>query len=191
MSCPQARTAVSGVGHHEQMNETEQLLKQVTDRVRDSARERGKPLPAPLRDGEAERAEQALGFALPPLLAALYTRIGDGGFGPEYGLLPLRQAIAEYEGGRASDWGWPEGVLPIADLGCGMSACVDCRSEDARILLFEPNPGDRDLAWYLKSPSLAGWLRAWLDSTGWFREEWDEDEMEVTPWPEFSARCAA
>ncbi|WP_405979212.1 SMI1/KNR4 family protein [Streptomyces sp. NBC_00158] len=173
------------------MNETEQLLEQVADRVRAAVREDGEALPEPLADGEAERAAQALGFALPPLLTALYTRIGDGGFGPEYGLLPLRQAIAEYEAGRASDWGWPEGVLPIADLGCGMSACVDCRSDTARILLFEPNPGERDLAWYLKSPSLAGWLRDWLDGTGWFREEWDEDGMEVTPWAEFSSRCAA
>ncbi|MEU9715124.1 SMI1/KNR4 family protein [Streptomyces sp. NPDC047976] len=173
------------------MNETKQLLEQVTDRVRASARERGEALPVPLADGETERAEQALGFALPPLLAALYTRVGDGGFGPEYGLLPLRQVIGEYEAGRASDWGWPEGVLPIADLGCAMYACVDCRSETARVLLFEPNPGDPDLAWYLKSPSLARWLRDWLDGTGWFREEWDEDEMEVTPWTEFSSRCAA
>ncbi|MGE7386069.1 SMI1/KNR4 family protein [Streptomyces sp. NPDC004126] len=179
------------------MNETEQLLEQVADRVRASARERGKPLPAPLPADEAERAAQALGFALPPLLTALYTRIGDGGFGPEYGLLPLRQSIRKYEAGRASDWGRPEGVLPIADLGCAMSACVDCRSDTAQMLLFEPNPGERDLAWYHKSAGLADWLRDWLDGTGWFRdeEEWGEeddgDETEMTPWAEFSSRCAA
>lgn len=177
------------------MNETEQLLEQVTHRVRDSAREHGEALPAPLADAELERAARSLGFALPPLLAALYTRIGDGGFGPEYGLLPLRQVIAEYEAGRASDWGWPEGVLPIADLGCGMYACVDCRSETAQMLLFEPNPGERELAWYRKSPSLADWLRDWLDGAGWFRDEaeWGEEEdgMEVTPWAEFSSRCEA
>ncbi|MCF3180752.1 SMI1/KNR4 family protein [Streptomyces polychromogenes] len=170
------------------MNETEQLLEQVTARARDAVREHGKPRPVPLADGEIDRAECILGFALPPLLAALYTRVGDGGFGPEYGLLPLRQAIAAYEAGRSSDWGWPEGVLPMADLGCAMSACVDCRSETARMLLFEPNPGDPDLAWYHLSPSLPDWLRDWLDGTGWFREEWDEDEMDAGPWAEFSSR---
>ncbi|MEW1634006.1 SMI1/KNR4 family protein [Streptomyces sp. NPDC093801] len=170
------------------MDETEQLLEQVTDRVRDSLREHGRPLPTPLAEGEADRAERVLGFALPPLLAALYTGVGDGGFGPEYGLLPLREAMAAYEAGRASDRGWPEGVLPIADLGCGMSACVDCRSETAPVLLFEPNPGDPGLAWYHHSPSLARWLRDWLDGAGWFREEWDEDEMELRPWAEFSSR---
>ncbi|MEU8432050.1 hypothetical protein AB0F18_03925 [Streptomyces sp. NPDC029216] len=36
------------------MNENEQLLEQVTARVRDSAGERRKPLPGPLADGEAE-----------------------------------------------------------------------------------------------------------------------------------------
>ncbi|MFJ8160527.1 SMI1/KNR4 family protein [Streptomyces sp. NPDC096136] len=170
------------------MNETEQLLEQVTERVRDSVRAHGKPPPVPLAAGEADRAERTLGFALPPLLAALYTRVGDGGFGPEYGLLPLRRAMAEYEAGRASAWGWPEGVLPLADLGCGMYACVDCRSDTAQVLLFEPNPGDRDLAWYHHSPGLARWLRDWLDGTGWFREEWDEDETETDLWAEFSSR---
>ncbi|MEV7544428.1 SMI1/KNR4 family protein [Streptomyces sp. NPDC089915] len=172
------------------MNETEQLLEQVTERVRDSVRDHGKPLPVPLGAGEGDRAAHRLGFALPPLLAALYTRVGDGGFGPEYGLLPLRQAMAEYEAGRASDWGWPEGVLPIADLGCGMYACVDCRSESAGVLLFEPNPGDPGLAWYHLSPSLGHWLRDWLDGTGWFREEeeWGEEEMEQGLWAEFSSR---
>ncbi|MEU9035871.1 SMI1/KNR4 family protein [Streptomyces sp. NPDC048352] len=170
------------------MNETEQLLEQVTEHVRDPARRRGRRLPVPLAPAEADRAEQILGFALPPLLAALYTRVGDGGFGPEGGLLPLRQAIAAYESGRASDWGWPEGVLPIADFGCAMYACVDCRSETAQVLLFEPNVGEPALAWYLHSPSLAGWLRDWLDGAGWFRDDWGDDDMDPIPWPEFSSR---
>ncbi|MGW1515175.1 SMI1/KNR4 family protein [Streptomyces sp. NPDC002287] len=174
------------------MNETEQLLEQVTIRVRDSAREHGKPLPAPLADGETDRAARILGFAPPPLLAALYRRVGDGGFGPEYGLLPLREAMRAYEAGRACDWGWPEGVLPIADLGCAMYACVDCRSETAQVLLFEPNPGDPGLAWYHHVPSLEGWLRDWLDGAGWFGEEgeWDEDETRQGLWAEFRSRIA-
>ncbi|MFJ8012825.1 SMI1/KNR4 family protein [Streptomyces sp. NPDC096339] len=173
------------------MNETEQLLEQVADRVRNSAQGRGTPLPKPLADGEIARAEGILGFALPPLLAKLYTRVGDGGFGPEYGLLPLRQVIERHEARRASGWRWPEGVLPMADFGCGMDACVDCRSETAQVLLFDPNPGEPDLAWYVDSPGLADWLRGWLDGSAWFCDEsglGEEFDLEPVPWAEFRSR---
>ncbi|MFD7262288.1 SMI1/KNR4 family protein [Streptomyces sp. NPDC059874] len=173
------------------MNETEQLLEQVADRVRNSARGHGRSLPAPLGAGEIPRAEGILGFTLPPLLAALYTRVGDGGFGPEQGILSLREAVTTYEARRESGWRWPEGVLPIADFGCAMYACVDCRSETAQVLLFDPNPGEPDLAWSIDSPSLAGWLRGWLDGTAWFCEEsglGEEYDLEPAPWAEFRSR---
>lgn len=173
------------------MNETEQLLEQVADHVRDSARGHGRTRPAPLGSGEIARAEGILGFALPPLLAELYTRIGDGGFGPEQGLLPLRQTVRTYEARRGSGWRWPEGVLPIADFGCGMYVCVDCRSETAQVLLFDPNPGEPDLAWSIDTQSLAGWLRGWLAGTAWFCEEselGEEVDLELRPWAEFSSR---
>lgn len=136
------------------MNDTEQLLKQVAGRARSSRQGRyaatgtpGAPPPAPLPTAELHRAEAALGFALPPLLAALHTRVADGGFGPE--LLPLERAVAECAAMRASAWRRPEGVMPIAGFGC---ACVHCRSETAQVLLFEPNSGEPDLAWFLESP---------------------------------------
>ncbi|MET9321034.1 SMI1/KNR4 family protein [Streptomyces sp. NPDC003038] len=173
------------------MNETEQLLEQVADRLRNSAQGHGKPLPAALGTGDLIRAEHILGFALPPLLAGLYARVGDGGFGPEHGLLSLAQAVRDYQGQRESGWRWPEGVLPIADFGCAVYACVDCRSETARVLLFDPNPGEPDLAWYVDTPSLADWLRGWLDGTAWFCEEsgsGEEEDLELAPWTEFRSR---
>lgn len=173
------------------MNETEQLLEQVADRVRNSAQGHGNPLPAPLEAGALSRDEGILRFALPPLLAGLHTRIADGGFGPEYGLLPLRESVAKYEAMRASGWRWPAGVLPIAQLGCGMYACVDCHSAEAQVLLFDPNSGDPDLAWYVDTPSLAGWLRGWLDGTAWFCEEsaaGEEYDLDLAPWADFRSR---
>ncbi|MGW6939235.1 SMI1/KNR4 family protein [Streptomyces xanthophaeus] len=179
------------------MDRTEQLLEQVADRVRNSARAQGECLPAPLEAGARTEAERILGFPLPPLLAALHRRMGDGGFGPGYGLLPLRQVALEYGRMRSSAWRWPEGVLPVADFGCGMYACVDSRSETAQVLLFDPNPGDPELAWYLDSPSLADWLRHWLDGTAWHCEGSEEgaeggpddlDGLDLAPWAEFRSR---
>ncbi|OKK21038.1 hypothetical protein AMK16_11710 [Streptomyces sp. CB00455] len=168
------------------MNETEQLLEQVAARACQSAHGHGKPLPAPLGARQITRAEAVIGFPLPPLLAQLYTRVADGGFGPERGLLPLGRATRDYTQRRASGWRWPEGVLPIADFGCSVYACVDCRSESAQVLLFDPNPGEPELAWSIDSPSLAGWLHAWLDGTAWYCEEsgaGEDYDLEPVPWP--------
>lgn len=173
------------------MNETEQLLEQVAARAHNSAQGNGKPLPAALGAAEIARAEGILGFALPPLLAALYTRVGDGGFGPECGLLSLHDAVSAYGTNRSSAWRWPEGVLPIADFGCSLSVCVDCRSDTAQILLFDPGLGEPELAWSIDTPSLAAWLHGWLDGTAWYCEAsgaGEEFDLELTLWDGFRSR---
>ncbi len=181
------------------MTENEQLLARVAAKARDSLPFGWASLPAPVDPSTPARAEAALGFALPPLLTELYLRTGDGGFGPAYGLLPLLDsppsgepaAVAQYLANRESgredpDWPWPEGVLPISNWGCAMYACVDCRSPQATVLLFEPNPGEADLAWYVDAPSLTDWLHAWLDGTGWYEE--GHEGPEPAPWPDFALR---
>ncbi|CAL9546911.1 hypothetical protein SUDANB15_04328 [Streptomyces sp. enrichment culture] len=175
------------------MTEHEQLLTLVAAKAR-TVRPWGRPsLPEPIDAAALARAEAALGFELPPLLADLYLRIADGGFGPEYGLLPLLDsppsdepaAVVQYLANRESvredpDWPWPEGVLPISHWGCGMYACVDCRSPQATVVLFEPNPGDPTLAWYVDAPSLSDWLRSWVEGTGWYEEE--GEGVVLVPW---------
>lgn len=154
---------------------------------------------APVDAATVRRAEEALGFPLHPLLAAVYQCIGNGGFGPEYHLMPLfgkpgsTTAVGEYlkarSAGAGTDWAWPEGVLPILTWGCGMYACVDCRSDQGTVLLFEPNPGVPELAWYVDSPSLAAWFQSYLDDTGWWTAVEDGGEVDMQPWPEFRTRC--
>jgi len=183
------------------MTEIEQLLTRVAAEARNTRPWGWPSLPAPVDTATLDRAETALGFSLPPLLAALYLRIGDGGFGPEYGLLPLLDSapagepavVAQYlanreEARKDPDWPWPEGVLPISHWGCGMYACVDCRTPEGTVLLFEPNADDADHAWYTDAPGLAEWLRAWLDGTGWY-EELNAD-MDLEPWPDLRIRTA-
>lgn len=94
-------------------------------------------------------------------------------------------AVAQYlanrdSGAKDPDWPWPEGVLPISHWGCAMYACVDCRTPQATVLLFEPNAGDVDHAWYVDAPSLADWLRTWTEGTGWYEET--SEGPEPTPW---------
>ncbi|MET7357561.1 SMI1/KNR4 family protein [Streptomyces sp. NPDC005562] len=178
------------------MAETEQLLDRVAAAARTTRPWGWDSLPAPVDAGTLARAEVSLGFRLPPLLAALYTRVGDGGFGPEYGLLPLLEGkssggepavVEEYHAMRGSAWGWPEGVVPISHWGCAMYACVDCRTEEAQVLLFEPNGGDPSHAWFVDSPDLTTWLTAWLDGTGWYGE--DNDDPDLPEWQDAHTRA--
>jgi len=184
------------------MTEIEQLLASVSAEARNSRPWGWPSLPEPVDAATLARAESTLGFTVPPLLAALYLRIGDGGFGPEYGLLPLLDSppsgepavVAQYlthrESGRKDpEWPWPDGVLPISHWGCGMYACVDCRTPDATVLLFEPNADEADHAWYVDAPTLTDWLRTWLDGTGWYDESHDGADLE--PWGDFRIRTGA
>jgi hypothetical protein len=184
------------------MTEIEQLLTRVADKARNTRPWGWPSLPEPVDSTTLARAEAALGFRLPPLLADLYLSIGDGGFGPEYGLLPLLEnppasepaAVTQYLANRESaredpDWPWPEGVLPISHWGCGMYACVDCRNPQSTVLLFEPNADDADQAWYVDAPSLTDWLRAWVEGTGWYVEM--NEGMEMAPWADFRIRTTA
>ena len=55
-----------------------------------------RPLPEPVSREAVKVAEERLGFPLPPLLGALWVEVGNGGFGPGYGLFGL-------EGGHEDD----------------------------------------------------------------------------------------
>ncbi|MEU9703544.1 SMI1/KNR4 family protein [Streptomyces sp. NPDC047981] len=178
-------------------------IEDLVPRVATKARATSETLPPTASAEEVASAEAALGFALPPLLARLYREVANGGFGPEYQLLPLvgagRTVLSEYRSERsASAEGetpyWPAGVLPILDWGCGMYAAVDCRSETAAVLLFEPNimADDGAAAWFVDAESLAGWLETWLAGTGWYREDADEADDVATPvpWKRATARIA-
>ncbi|GIJ50961.1 SMI1/KNR4 family protein [Virgisporangium aliadipatigenens] len=156
--------------------------------------------PGPLGAAELDLAERRLGFPLHPLLRAVYRTFANGGFGPDYQLFSLiggptaEQSVDVYlanrSAGAGTHWAWPEGVLPVLSWGCGMYACVDCRSEQGTVLLFEPNPGDPDLAWYIDAPSLEMWFDGYVSRTGWWDKLEDGDEPDLQPWPDFKVRAS-
>lgn len=136
---------------------------------------------APLSDREIAAAEYRLGFRLPRLLRAIYGEVSNGGFGESRGFLGLvggvtneagQDSVSLYESYREADpgddhWDWPEGLLPVCHLGCGMYHCVQCRDEALAVIWFEPNPHAEGEPWddsFIPfSPSLREYLSAWLD----------------------------
>lgn len=183
------------------MTDTDDLVQRVAIRAASD----GDGLPVPVDDARIAEAEARLGFPLHPLLARLYGEVADGGFGPDYQLLPLlgpgSSVVGEYLERRQASVGvehpeWPEGVVPILTWGCAMYAAVDCFSEDGQVLLFEPNPysgGSWEECWFLDAAGLAAWLETWLAGTGWFEEDAfeSEDVAEPQPWAQAADRLSS
>jgi SMI1 / KNR4 family (SUKH-1) len=121
-----------------------------------------------------------LRFELPELLRMIYTKVGNGGFGPGYGLIGVPGGAIEdgktinehYQSFRSSDpddpkWKWPEKLLPICHWGCAIYACVDCSRPEAPVITFDPNCHDLNDSWddcfRQSASSLQEWLTAWLN----------------------------
>jgi hypothetical protein len=135
----------------------------------------------PLAHDQVAEVESLLGYVLPLLLTRMYTEVANGGFGDSYGLLGLiggpkneagfdsARLLKELRKPDPNDrfWKWPDGLLPIGHLGCGMYHCVDSKSKRGKIILFEPNPHEDGCSWrdafFPFSPSLSKLMSDWLD----------------------------
>jgi hypothetical protein len=131
---------------------------------------------------EIANDEKRLGFTLPPLMKRLYVEIGNGGFGPGFGLIGLtngtpdgtgKTAPAIYSQLRAADrddqnWKWPHGLLPICDWGCAILSCVDCSDPNFRMRIFDPNVhegNDWADSFFEESDGFEIWMREWASGS--------------------------
>ncbi|HEV3298888.1 MAG TPA: SMI1/KNR4 family protein [Planctomycetaceae bacterium] len=131
-------------------------------------------------------AERMIGFELPPLLRTIYLKVGNGGFGPEYGIVGTKggakldgctletcyQRMLKLEKENA-EWRWPARLLPLAKYGCGMWSCVDCEYQKLPMVLWDPNNLDAELdsadarlnwgnSFWDQGLSFKNWLESWL-----------------------------
>jgi SMI1 / KNR4 family (SUKH-1) len=124
-------------------------------------------LPPPATLEELERAEEALGFALPPLLRRVYGEVANGGFGPGYGLVPLERMAAEYAELRqvmpGTGHDWPPELLPVVHHDPDWD-CVDASTGGVVAFYWEEVDEDIDRAQFERAfHDLAPTLEAWLD----------------------------
>jgi hypothetical protein len=139
----------------------------------------------PVTASVLSQAERRLGFRLPPFLSEVYRKVGNGGFGPGYGLIGLpggyadegRSIVELYQSYRAPapndpDWQWPEWLVPVCNWGCAIFSCVDSRS--GAVHTFDPNslePGvPMALAFAESHASVAAWLDDWANGV----QLWDK-----------------
>jgi hypothetical protein len=142
----------------------DQIIMAIARRIDDPQRviDEGAARPhPPTTAAKLDAAEKALGFAVPPILRRLYTEVGNGGFGPGYGLVGIdgcgtdegRNDIVALCRGHSSDhWmkefpRWPDRILRVAYFGCAMYAAVDCNDSQYPVYLFEPNSSEESLGY--------------------------------------------
>ncbi|MFE6447481.1 hypothetical protein [Nocardiopsis dassonvillei] len=164
--------------------------------------ERLDPLP-PLRPAAEEAVnerEELLGRPLPPLLRRCYIELGDGGFGPGYGLLPLwdpENGASVMDAFRRRGK-WPRRWRPIAnsfltlcDWGYGIESLVDCQNPSGGMWAIDPNsaPGDSlDVMLFPRSsPSPSGCVGGWTEHSGnrscsWTRKQEVSDSISCWAW---------
>ncbi|MCA9623168.1 MAG: SMI1/KNR4 family protein [Myxococcales bacterium] len=127
-------------------------------------------------------AEAQLGFALPPLYRRVLTAVGNGGFGPGFGLIgiPPHGYVDDdlrggYLEGRAYEMPYrtPTGLVPLCNWGCGTFSHLDCLTPPFAVVTAEA--GEQGFEYALTSPSLHDWLSSWLLSCF---VAWDKGLME-------------
>lgn len=129
----------------------------------------------PLDMQELLLAERELGRRLPDIVRRTYTEVSDGGWGPGYGIYPLRDpdagcSVVEcYQAILTGDPSgeWPSHLLEFCDWGCNSFSALDCSHPACPIFRFDPDRWTEEagLAGCLvpESDALEEWLTAWLD----------------------------
>jgi hypothetical protein len=155
-----------------------------------------KPVP-PVAAKDLQVVESAIGFRLPELIRAVYLKVGNGGFGPEYGIVGIKGGFkldnctleSCYQGmlrleKESPAWRWPQRLLPLANYGCGMWSCVDCEYKKLPMILWDPNNLQSELD---GSDAQLNWASAFWDQGRSFRmllEGWLAGKTAPEPkWP--------
>ena len=132
----------------------------------------------PVLPDELARAEQILGFHLPHLLQQVYLKVGNGGFGPGFGLFALNNNGAKHYHMNLVDWyfeglnfkhpdylAWPSEFLTICDWGDGITSALKWTDNNVPVFRvhgdrYEGGPWEAKMT--LEAASLHTWLEDWL-----------------------------
>lgn len=132
-----------------------------------AARDAGllEPIPPliPASPAAVAEAEKVIGFPLPPLLRRLYLEVGNGRFGPDYGIRGVDSVIRVREDYSPNPNSIvPPGLIWIHEWGCDIWSLVDCRDPAGRMWAWDGNR-DPGSALIPQDQALTGWLALWLE----------------------------
>lgn len=151
----------------------------------------------PINERDIAKVELKFGFKLPLLLRTVYLEVGNGGFGPSEGFLPIRiskamkgmDLVAVYRE-RSRHPGWPPHLLPIVYSGCDVYFCVDCDHPKNRVIVFDGDLGGLDEScvsltrrkWPYPDSPLGVCFQTRANSLKEFLEMWLTDEARIYRW---------
>lgn len=135
--------------------------------------------------------EKTLGFELPTALQQLYSTLGNGDFGPDYGFflleedltskkITLLEAYEEVQAANIKDWDWqlPKTVLPFLYWGADIYSVIDASSTDYAVYVLDMNLKKTHATWqecYWKHcASFFEWLEQWAEDPASGRSLWLE-----------------
>jgi hypothetical protein len=138
---------------------------------------------------EIDEAENKLGFKLPQLLKDIYTQIGNGGFGPGYGLYQLQTMVHIYlEYINNNRMNWKKSLLPILTWGCRYESSIDCLSTEGQVYfteIIEDNENNNSpiqIATKTQTQSFEKFMNDWANGVNLWDEIMGEDNKNDNPW---------
>ncbi len=139
----------------------------------ETVEEKPEPLAAPVTEAALDAAESGLNFALPQSLVQVLRLIGDGGYGPGAGLMPLAMMVSRYRelsSPRADSRkpAWPQHLLPISWNDPGY-VCLDCETGkvvawDEEMMAQSESGENRKRSFTEAAPTFSAWFAAWVDT---------------------------
>jgi hypothetical protein len=142
-------------------------------------------MPPPVEESLIRETEALVGFNLPVLLKRIYLEIGNGCFGPGYGLLGLRGGYVDSDGRTLLEaydhvkddvvchlGGSRRMFLPLCEWGAGVWSCLDCGSGALPILTLDEGGFTRTRF------SLQSWLENWAQGQSLWKEMFEFSEIE-------------
>jgi hypothetical protein len=141
----------------------------------------GAEVSASAKTAAVDGAERAIGYALHPFHRRLLTEVGNGGFGPGYGLIGLPGGTMGVDGHSLValsrlllDESGPSSSVPVVvlcDWGCGTWACIDC--ETGAVLTIAED-GLKD-----SGQTICAWFEDWVSGVELWRRVFKEEQRIV------------
>jgi hypothetical protein len=136
-------------------------------------------------ESEIAEVERILGFSLPRFYVRILTEVGNGGFGPGYGIIgipprgfqdsdlgtSLIDAYLERSVLGDDRWRLPKGLLPLCNWGCACFSYVDCMNKEASVVT--DHVLETGVEYVATSARLADWLADWARGTDLWQEMHD------------------
>jgi hypothetical protein len=134
-----------------------------------------------MTEEDVDQLEAVLGFELHPVHRCLYTGIGNGGYGPGYGIIGGPGGYLHEDGAsvvevRKNLWvgkreGLPARILPLCDWGDAIWSCIGSRT--GKILTLD------HIGLTVSDYDIRTWLADWANGLRVFEKLFEFEEVEV------------